>query len=189
MSSGGNGGYFNHKIIWHNNFPAFGEEGDSGSVWLGIVHKDYTDAIVHIRGVISDTLNVFPDILLDRAAFETPEITGRVVNVSGEGVNGIRTELDLASTSDDTEDYVTTTATIDGSPGTYRFPNVSWRDEAPDSSSADTESATVTVDDPDYTSASALQLLITSDQAVEAADDMVVARKPRSDFSVTVAPL
>ncbi len=148
--------------------------------------QDYTDAIVHVRGVISDTLNVFPDILLDRAAFETPEITGRVVDVSGEGINGIRVELDLASTTDDAEDYVTTTATINDSVGTYRFPNVSWRDEAPDSASADTESATVTIDDPDYESATSLQLLITSDQAVEAADSIVVTRKPRLDFSVTV---
>ena len=186
MSSGGNGGYFSHKIVWHNNFPVFGEEGDSGSVWLGIAHEDYTDSITHVRGVISDTVNVVPDILLERATFETPEITGRIVNISGEGVNGIRVELDLASTTDDTEDYVTTTATFDGNVGTYRFQNVTWRDEAPDSPSADTENATVTVDDPDYASASTLALLITSDQAVEAADDMVVTRKPRTEFSVNL---
>lgn len=186
MSSGGNGGYFSHKIIWQSYFPAFGEEGDSGSVWLGIVHGDYTDAIAHVRGVISDTVNVVPDILLVRATFETPEITGRLVDVAGEGVNGIRLELDLASTTDEAEDYVTTTATIDGNPGTYRFQNVSWRDEAPDSPSADTESATVIIDDPDYESAAPLQLLVTSDQAVEAADTIVVTRKARSDFSVTL---
>ena len=187
MASSGNDGYFSHKIVWKNLFPSFGEEGDSGAVWLGISHEDYTDAIVHVQGILSDTVNVVPDISVDRATFATPELTGRVVDVGGDGVNGVRVVLDLASTTDDGEDYVTTTATIDGTTGTYRFVNVTWRDEAPDSAVSDTESATVIVDDPDYQSASTLSVLLTSGQDSAAASDMSVTRAPRTEFATQVS--
>jgi hypothetical protein len=187
MASSGNDGYFSHKIVWKNLFPSFGEEGDSGSVWLGISHEDYTDAIVHVQGILSDTVNVVPDIPVDRATFETPELTGRVVDVSGDGVNGVRVVLDLASTADDEEDYITTTATIDGTAGTFRFANVTWRDEEPDSEVSDTESATVTIDDPDYESTSTLSVLLTSGQDSEAASEMSVTRSPRTEFAIQVS--
>ena len=49
MTSGGNAGYYSHKIIWRNWLPAFGDEGDSGSVWLAITHDDYVPAITVAR--------------------------------------------------------------------------------------------------------------------------------------------
>ncbi|MBT3272837.1 MAG: hypothetical protein HN368_06765 [Spirochaetales bacterium] len=186
MSSGGNAGYFNHKIIWRNWFPAFGEEGDTGSVWLGISHGDYADAIIHVQGLLSATLNVIPDIQLERATFSIPELTGRIIDVGGEGVNGVRVVLDLASTTDDAEDYITTTGTIDGAVGTYRFTNITWRDEAPDSAAADTESVTLIVDDQDYDSATMLTTLLASDQNAEFTTDIVVIRQPRTEFTANI---
>lgn len=186
MTSGGNAGYFSHKIVWLELFPAFGEEGDSGSVWLGITHDDYTEDIVHVQGIISETVNLMPDILLDRASFECPELTGEVIDVAGAGVNGVRIELDLASTTDDEVDYVTTTATIDGVDGTYRFQNIRWRDEDPDSAAADTETATVTVDDNEYDSTDQPTVLLASDQEIAVQEIITVTREPRIEFETTV---
>lgn len=187
MTSNGNPGYYSHRIVWQNIFPAFGNEGDSGDVWLGIMHEDYSSSVVHVQGVISDTLNLVPDIVLDRASFSTPEATGRIVDVSGDGINGVRLILDLASTTENAEDYVTTTTTsLEGTTGQYSFPNVTWRDEAPDSAASDTETATIIVDDPDWVSALSMQVTLTSGQISSMPEDIVATRKPRTDFSITL---
>jgi len=186
MSSQGNDGYFSHKIMWQNAFGEFGSEGDSGEVWLKITHEDYIETTAQVSGILSDTINLVPDILLDRATFSTPQLRGRVLNVSGEGVNGVRVVLDLSSTTEETEDYITTTGFSDGEPGYYIFQEVTWRDEEPDSDAADTESASVSIDDPDYEYGSTLAVTLTSSQASEAPDDIVVTRKPRTQFSTNV---
>lgn len=186
MVSGGNNGYFNHKIMWQTWNARFGDEGDSGTIWLGVTHSDYTSAVIKVSGIISDSVNLVPDIKLDRATFSTPTVTGRVVNVNGEGVNGVRVILDLASTTDESQDYITTTATINGDTGTYEFRNVTWRDDSPDSEESDTEDITLSIDDPDYTASGSLPAIITSGQDNNIQDDITVTRKPRTDFSVTV---
>ena len=84
-----------------------------------------------------------------RATFSSQTVTGRVIDVGGDGINGVRMVLDLQSTPDDAEDYITTTATVNGDDGVYEFDNVTWRDETPDSPAADTESGVVSVDDDD----------------------------------------
>lgn len=173
MTSGGNPGYFSHTIIWQNLFPQFGAEGDSGTIWIGVTHEDYTSAVAQVEGILSDTVNVVPDIEIARASFEVSEVTGSVVLAStNEPVNGVRLILDLASTEDET-DYVTTTTTIDGEEGTYRFQNVRWRDDDPDSPSSDTETATIRVADGEYSWEEAdgtvrrLSVTLTSDQPTE----------------------
>ncbi|MBN1685761.1 MAG: hypothetical protein JW852_03855 [Spirochaetales bacterium] len=186
MATGGNAGYYSHKIIWRNWFPAFGDEGDSGSVWLGISHDDYAPAVTLVQGIISETVNVVPDIYLVRATFSSQTVTGRVIDVGGDGVNGVRVVLDLESTPDDEEDYITTTGTVNAVEGVYEFDNVTWRDESPDSPAADTESALVYVDDGEYDAAQPASVLITSGGLSQAADEIVVTRQPREDFSVNI---
>ncbi|MCD6120202.1 MAG: hypothetical protein J7K04_00015 [Spirochaetales bacterium] len=186
MVSGGNNGYFNHKIMWETWNAKFGDEGDSGTIWLGVTHDDYSPAIIKVSGIISDSVNLVPDIKLDRATFSSPTVTGRVVNVNGEGVNGVRIVLDLASTTDEDQDYITTTATINGNTGTYEFRNVTWRDDSPDSEDSDTEDITLIIDDPDYTASGSLSAIITSDQDNNIQYDITVSRKPRTDFSANV---
>jgi hypothetical protein len=190
MTSGGNPGYYSHKIIWEDSPGSFGEEGDSGVIWIGVSHEDYTSTVVKVEGIISDTLNIVPDIKIDRASFETPTVTGRVVNVNGEGVNGVRVVLDLQSTGGTDADYVTTTATLEGETGHYRFNNVSWRDDTPDSQDADTENAGIYIDDPDYTSdnddADPLPVILTSDQDTDITENIVVTRQPRTEFSTYI---
>ncbi len=180
MTSGGNAGYFSHKIIWQNIFPQFGAEGDSGTIWIGVTHEDYTSAVAQVEGILSDTVNVVPDTELARASFEVPEVTGTVVLAStSEPVNGVRLILDLASTEDET-DYITTTTTIDDEEGTYRFQNVRWRDDSPDSASTDTETATIRVADGEYSWEQAdgtdglLSVTLTSDQPTEVSDPIDV---------------
>jgi len=186
MTSGGNDGYYNHKIIWQTTNPKFSDEGDSGSIWISVTHPDYTSKIVEVSGIISDTVNVVPDIKLKRATFSCPTVTGKVVNVNGEGVNGVRVVLDLQSTPDNDSDYVTTTTTLNNEPGSYRFNNVTWRDEHPDSAETDTENATIYIDDSEYTSDTTLNVKLTSGQDNEIPDNITVTRKPRSEFSTTV---
>ncbi len=187
MTYSGNDGYYNHKIIWKSTDPDFADEGDSGTIWIGVTHPDYTSEVIQVSGIISDTVNVVPDIKLDRATFSSPTVTGRVVNVNGEGVNGVRVVLDLQSTEDEDADYVTTTTTLNNEPGSYRFNNVTWRDENPDSSDSDTENATISIDDPDYTSDTTLQVQLTSGQDNDIPDDITVTRKSRTEFSTTVS--
>ena len=183
MTSGGNAGYYSHKIIWKNWFPSFGEEGDSGSVWIGITHDDYIETTRLVQGILSETVNVVPDVYLTRASFSSPEVSGVIIDVGGNGVNGVRTVLDLESTVDDQEDYVTVTATVDGVDGVFQFEDVRWRDESPDSPSADTENAVISVADADYETDDIVPVIITSDQASRVTTEVVVTRQPRIIFS------
>ena len=304
MTSGGNPGYFSHKIIWETATPTFGEEGDSGSVWLSVMHEDFIPAVREVSGILSGTLNVVPDMLLDTVAFVAPRVRGSVIlngqatngvrmvlqipaeeegedpdeyvaitqtvdeqegtyeftdiswrdqepdgeeqdtqeallfvedndyvsdysdqapfaltltsdepldietditvsqvtyaapvvagrirNINGDGVNGVQVILDIIST-DDAEDYVVTTGTWDDEPGTYRFVNVSWRDEDPDTPDSDLEAVSIWVDDPDYTGSydvdTPLPATISSEQDTEIPTDVIVTRKPRTDFSADV---
>ncbi len=192
-TSGGNAGYFSHKIMWQTSAPKFGDDGDSGTVWLGITHDDYKSAVVKVPGILSDTVNLVPDIKLDRATFSATEVTGKVVNVSGSAVNGVQVVLDLASTTDDDRDYVTTTATINGESGMYRFTNVTWKDENPDSASTDTETIYLYISENDANyqwktgnTPNKLTMVITSGQSAQATQDITVTRKPRTSFSTSV---
>lgn len=185
MSAGGNAGYYSHRIIWQNLTPKFGEEGDSGDVWIGITHEDYAPRIAHVRGILSDTVNTVPDILITRATFSVPLVSGRVVNAAGTGVNGVRVVLDLQSTTDDDEDYVAATTTIDGETGSFRIANVTWRDSAPDGTGFDTEPADIFVSDDSYES-TAVTATLTSDQDLNLPEPFVATRKSRTEFSTTI---
>ena len=46
MTTGGNAGYYTHKVIWKTTSPLFGEEGDSGTIWITVTHEDYQEATV-----------------------------------------------------------------------------------------------------------------------------------------------
>ncbi len=185
VTSAGNPGYFNHEIIWQNLFPAFGAEGDTNSVWLGITHEDYLQAAVQVRGILSGTVNFIPDVLLDRAEFSTPLVRGGVIGPSGDGLNGVRVVLDIAST-DETEDYVTVTTTVGGDDGTYEFSDVSWRDDQAAGGGSDTEDATVLVDDDEYGSTQELSIVLSSGREKEITEYLVVSRSDPTSFATTL---
>ena len=189
-ASGGNPGYFSSSVIWQNRSGQFGKEGDSTELFLGVSHDDYQPAVVRVRGILSDDLNLVPDVRLDRASFTSPRLSGRVIDSTGEGVNGVRLVLDLDSTESET-DYITTSDTIDGVAGRYRFTNVRWQNDDPETPSSDSETATVRVDDPTYEwrendDDARLAVTLVSDENSVAPDDITVTRKPRTEFTATV---
>ncbi len=180
MVSQGNSGYFSHRIIWQESTPDFGEEGDSGRIWIGVSHEDYFPEVVMLDGVLSDTVNVVPDIQLTRITFTSSKVKGRVVDSSGNGVNTVRVVLNLPSTEDITEDYVVESATDpdDQTIGTFLFEEVEWED--PDAGSGQTSTIDVSfyVDSPDhyseYNKDSALVVTLTSGQENEVSQSIVV---------------
>ena len=172
ITSGGNPGYFSHRIIWQKLFPEFGAEGDTGSLFLGITHADYLPTVTEVRGVLSDTLNLVPDVRLDRATFVAPRVTGLVVDPTGAGVDGVRVVLDLVSTEDETSDYVAFTGEVEGVTGTYEFEDVTWRDDEAAGSGSDTETATISVEDPDYSSPANVSVSLVSDVEIIVSDSI-----------------
>ena len=181
-TSSGNAGYFSHRVIWQNLLPSFGEEGDSNSLWLGITHEDYLAAVVEIRGILSDTVNLVPDVTLDRAGFSVPLVTGRVVDPSGDGVNGVRVVLDIPTTEEE-EDYVSVTTDFEDEAGRYRFTDVSWRDDEAAGSGSDTEDVEVYIDDNQYSSMDVLTVSLVSDQEITIPDTDNI-RASSDEFSV-----
>jgi hypothetical protein len=178
-------GYYRAAVLWSELFGEFGSEGDTKSLWIGVIHPDYESALIEAKGILSGTANTLSLIQLDRITFTAPWVGGRIVNASGEGVNGVRVVLDLDSTTD-TEDYVANTTIIEGVPGSYRFQNVSWRDPANAGNSSDDEDAVVSVDDSQWQGASTANVTITSDQEITVSDSIQVSRVARTEFSVTL---
>jgi len=190
MTSGGNAGYFTHKIIWSNIFGSFGDEGDTGEIWIGITHEDYVSVIEQRTGLLSDTLNVVADIKMLRASFEMTSLKGRIVDSTGTGVNGVRVVLDLESTTDDTTDYIAITRTNNGDDGVFTFNNIRWRDDTADTNSTDTENAFIYIDDTNYNSTynidNMLPVVLASDDEAELANTIIVTREPRTTFSANI---
>ena len=184
-TSGGNPGYFSHRVVWQSVEADFGAEGDSNSVWLGVAHADYVDSVAEVRGVLSDTVNYIPDVWLDRAAFTASSVTGEVVDAAGSGVNGIRIVLDVIST-DLEEDYTTVTTVVAGVEGTYQFTGVTWRDDAAAGAGTDTEEVRIFVDDDEYSSDDELTVLLASDQNIEVAQSISVVRTAPTFFETTL---
>ncbi|AHC13473.1 hypothetical protein [Salinispira pacifica] len=182
----GEAGYYSSKVIWQSLVGRFGPEGDSGEIYMGVTHPDYADIILTQRGIFSDTSNILEDIELDRTTFSSPLVSGRVVNSSGEGVNGVRLVLDLNSTPDEAEDYVAVSATVDGTIGVFEFNNVTWTDEtAAEEGTSSTESATVSVDDNEWeNSGQPVEVSLDSDQEYEISSSITVSRIPQSEFQV-----
>lgn len=190
MTSGGNSGYFSHKIIWSNWFGTFGDEGDTGEVWIGVVHEDYQSVITQRTGLLSGTLNVIADITMERASFEMPLLEGRITDSYNAGVNGVRVVLDLDSTADDGTDYVTVSGEDGGLDGVFSFTNIRWRDDDADSAGADTETAGIYIDDSSYTSTytadNRLGVNLQSDDEMELDTNIIVTRVPTTVFSADI---
>ena len=184
-TSGGNPGYYSHKILWRTSDPAFGEEGDSGTVWLGVSHEDYFAQIVQVRGIISGSVNFVRDIQLQSYEFECPSVSGRVVDEEGAGANGVRVVLDLSSTEDEEEDYADFTQTVDEVDGVYEFEGVRWRDE--EGAERSSEDVSIFVSDEGYFSPSdsenPIAVSLTSDEETAVETDIVAYS---ASFSATV---
>jgi hypothetical protein len=184
--TGGTAGFYSNRVIWQNVFGRFGAEGDTGTIYLVVNHPDYDGQIAEITAVLSDTTNTVRDILLERVVFEVPLVSGRVIDQTGDGVNGVRVVLDLNSTADEDEDYVTTTATVDGVTGIYEFAEVEWADPDRAGEATDEEQVTIRVDDNEYQASQARTIVLTSGVEREVGDPIPTTRAPRTSFNATV---
>jgi hypothetical protein len=185
LTSGGQSGYWSHKVMWENWLPRFPDEGDAWTFYVSVRKPGYFPRIVAVSGILSDATNVIPTIELRRISMAS--LRGRVVNRFGQGLDGVRVVLNLAST-DAEEDYVATSASDDGETGYFEIQDIAWLD--PDSLPAAsvraigaddparaigadgsaTEAAFLYIDDPawygrDYSKASPLALTLRSGQS------------------------
>lgn len=152
-TSNGNDGYFSQKVIWENSVPRFGQEGDSGTIYVRINHPDYQELTTALPGVLSDTLNFVSNIEIVTAIYSVDEVSGRVVGGDGRPVNGVQVLLTLRydDVEDEDREYTDLTATVDGEDGRFVLADIEWRDTSPAiGSTASTATATLTIDDPDY---------------------------------------
>lgn len=185
-TSNNQNGYFRNAVVWNAWFSSYGPVGDSGTVYLGITHPDFADAVVEVPGILSDTVNTVETIVLDRISFAVPRISGRVVDVNGDGVNGVRVVLDLLSTDDDTEDLVTVTGDEPEGDGYYVFEEVEWRDDENAGNETDDEEITISVDDDEWESSSNVTATVTSGQEHSLSTEILVSRQPRTEFDTTL---
>lgn len=126
MTSGGQDGYWSHKIMWGTRQPAFRDEGDSGTFWVRIMRTGYFPRTTKVTGVLSDASNPVPTIELTRVL--STKVRGRVVNGNGVGVNGVRVVLDLESTVAEADLTASTSTDQDGVVGVFVFSDVAWND-------------------------------------------------------------
>ncbi|MFW5744614.1 MAG: hypothetical protein ACOC2D_15155, partial [Spirochaetota bacterium] len=130
VTQGGNAGYYSSTVIWRRVFGAYGQEGDTTTLWLSVTHPDYGSRVVSAEGILSEEDNLIATIRLSQTSYDLPALRGRVVDGNGAGVNGVRVVLDLPQVegTNDATDDVTLTATVDGTSGTYEFAPVEWSD-------------------------------------------------------------
>lgn len=202
VTQGGNAGYYSSTVIWRRVFGAYGQEGDTTTLWLSVTHPDYGAQVVSAQGILSEEDNLIATIRLAQTSYDLPALRGRVVDGNGAGVNGVRVVLDLPQVdgTDDETDEVTLTATIDGTSGTYEFAPVEWSDANTADANGEV-TATIRVDDPewgdpDYTGDPGTSdddyiverqvVLVPGDQTRVVTSDIPVSRLPRTEFTTTV---
>ncbi|MFW5802019.1 MAG: hypothetical protein ACOCVC_08280, partial [Spirochaeta sp.] len=127
-TTGGNPGYYRNTVIWDNYFSEYGAEGDTGTVYLGLTHDDYSPQVVEVPGILSDDVNTLETIELQRVTFAAGEVFGRVVrDTDGSGQNGVRVELTIpeldeqGNATGETREYVAPTGDRNGESGWYSF--------------------------------------------------------------------
>ncbi|MEI8095966.1 MAG: hypothetical protein WCG80_17285 [Spirochaetales bacterium] len=125
-SSGGNNGFWSHKITWETSSPKFSDTGDSGTVWIQVQRMGYFPKTVKVTGVLSDSTNLVPTI--EMTLIKTTEVRGKVVNEKGNAINGVNVVLDLGSTTANDADFTVATASVDGEDGVFVFRDVPWND-------------------------------------------------------------
>lgn len=203
VTQGGSAGYYSSTVIWRRLFGAYGQEGDTTTLWLSVTHPDYGSQIVSAEGILSEEDNLVATIRLAQTSYDLPALRGRLVDGNGAGVNGVRVVLDLPQiegTDGDTDD-VALTATVDTTSGTYEFAPVEWSD----ANTADPNgevTATIRVDDPEwgdpyYTGDPGTSdddyiverqvVLVPGDQTRVVTSDITVSRLPRTEFTTTVS--
>ena len=193
FTQGGNAGYYSTAVVWNNWFGSFGREGDTTTIWIGVEHPDYGSTVVEASGILSNESNIVAAVRLDRATFSLAALQGRVVDGNGSGVNGVRVVLDLpvVSGADQAVDRVTQTATIDATPGTFRFTDVRWSGANTTSPSGEL-AILVRVDDPEWGASEAPFAIersiavVPSPQTRIVPEPFTVARRPRTEFSTVV---
>ena len=191
VTQGGNAGYYSSTVIWRRVFGAYGQEGDTTTLWLSVTHPDYGAQVVSAEGILSEEDNLIATIRLAQTSYDLPALRGRVVDGNGVGVNGVRVVLDLPQvegTDGDTDD-VTLTATIDETSGTYEFAPVEWSDANTADENGEV-TATIRVDDPEWGDDDYIVerqvVLVPGDQTRVVTSDISVSRLPRTEFTTTV---
>lgn len=188
-TSNSNDGYFSATVIWNNPFGKFGDEGDTTTIWAVVVHDDYTIQKKKLLGIFSEGSNTVPDIMITSNVHTCPELTGRVEDSGGNGVNGIRLALDLTPDDGvDDQDYLVTTQTIDGTGGSFSFTDIQWEGTA---STDISHEVLIRVDDSNYqeadASASVWRQDLAEDSSATVNDPFPVVRQPRDYFSTTLS--
>ena len=188
-TSGSEAGFYSNTVIWDNYFSAFGAEGDSGTVYLGVTHPDYLARVVEVPGVLSDDVNTVETIRLQRVTFAAGEVFGRVVRDGDSGgENGVRVVLHIGEGSS-AEEYVALTGDRAGESGWYSFDEPSWRDESTEPGGTSEITADIEIDDPDWRREpdEVRALTLASGQDREVSTNIRVVRKPRSEFEAVLA--
>ena len=193
VTQGGRAGYYSSTVIWRRLFGAYGREGDTTTIWVAVTHPDYGSAVVAAQGILSGDDNLIAPIRLDRTTFSIPALRGRVEDLNGAGVDGVRVVLELPVVSGDgpRQRRTTQTATIDGMPGRFEFAPVSWSDRNTTDPGGEV-TATVRIDDPEWGAEDGESpverdvVLVPAEQTRHIATPFTVYRLPRTEFSTIV---
>ncbi len=193
VTQGGSAGYYSSTVIWRRVFGAYGREGDTTTIWIAVTHPDYGSAVVAAQGILSGDDNLVAPIRLDQTTFSVPALRGRVEDLNGAGLNGVRVVLEIPVLSGDEspDERVTQTGTIDGTPGRFEFAPVSWSDGNTASPGGEVM-AVVRIDDPEWGAEdgeSAVErevVLVPSEQTRHITTPFTVYRLPRTEFSTIV---
>jgi hypothetical protein len=126
-------GYFDRKIMWATGSPAFQEQGDTITIWIGVTHPDFASHIVEVPGVLSGGQNIVPDVLTQRTGFSTGSLTGTLSRTAAPAQPVWKIGLDLALGPSESDDYVQYVTLVGSGPCTaaFTFPNIHWSNTSP----------------------------------------------------------
>jgi hypothetical protein len=125
VTANGNPGYYSSRVVWNSFFADFGPEGDSGEIYVGVVHPDFSSRVVLMEGIFSDTTNNLGDIVLSRTSFEI-QVRGTVEDTGSDPLRvypGIKVQLRYVAPGAPEE----TSTTFSGVNGAFEF-DISWTD-------------------------------------------------------------
>lgn len=157
-------GFYRANLAWETSSPDFGDSGDRRTVWIATRHADYADSIVEFDAVVSNSINVTPEIVLQGLRTGPERVIGQV-RMDDMGVNGVRVVLSLHETA---TTFETRSGTVDDQPGVYVFDDVRW-----DAEDGNTRGAVISVDDQTY--------LLNQPTTIDlVADETVIVTEPLS---------
>ncbi len=160
-------GYFSHSLAWESSSSDYGSDGDLRRIWIATSHPDYEEAIVPFDGILSDSINVLPDTLLQSHKWGPNSVVGQVID-NGVGINGVRVELLFNDAT--AHGQAVRTQTFDRRDGVYVFDDVKWPVEL-----GDELEAKIVVEDGAYIGEVATSVTLQADQDVDVLDRLRVS--------------